>query len=149
MRAHSSEPDISLLIPDAFRGQRLDKALAAVLTDYSRSQLQQWLDAGQLTIDGGSPTRKTAVAGGERVRLWIPDAPAAGHVEPESMALDIVHEDEAILVLNKPAGLVMHPGAGNAAGTLQNGLLHYLAELAALPRAGIVHRLDKDTSGVM
>src|SRR5699024_4249210 len=89
------------------------------------------------------------VAGGERVRLIVPETPDDDRVEAQVMTLDVIYEDEAILVIDKPAGRVMHPGAGNADGTLQNGLLHYAPELAALPRAGIVHRLDKDTSGIL
>src|SRR5699024_122123 len=112
--------------------------------DYSRSRLQQWLDQGRLTVDGGTPARKTLVSGGERIALAVPAGSDHTTVAAEPIALDTVFEDEHILVLNKPAGLVMHPGAGNSHGTLQNGLLHYLPELAALPRAGIVHRLDKD-----
>ncbi|WP_423821360.1 23S rRNA pseudouridine(1911/1915/1917) synthase RluD [Salinisphaera sp. SPP-AMP-43] len=141
--------DIELIIPDDHAGARLDKTLAVLLPDYSRSRLKQWLSAGDLTVDGASPAPKTAIAGGERVRLIVPDDAHDETVAPEAMALDIVYEDEAILVLNKPAGLVMHPGAGNHHGTLQNALLAHDESLAALPRAGIVHRLDKDTSGIL
>lgn len=145
----SSEPDIELTIPDSVRGQRLDKVLAWLLPAYSRSRLQQWLDDGRLTVDGQTPARKTRVVGGECVRLAVPGQEGADDAEPQAMPLAIVYEDDAILVLNKPAGLVMHPGAGNPDGTLQNGLLHHEPALAALPRAGIVHRLDKDTSGIL
>lgn len=146
---HTNQSDIELSIPETYSGQRLDKVLALLLPDYSRSRLQQWLDEGRLTVDGQTPARKTAVTGGEQVRLTVPDTPDDYRVEPEPIPLDVVYEDEAILVLNKSAGLVMHPGAGNATGTLQNGLLNYAPELTALPRAGIVHRLDKDTSGIL
>lgn len=145
MLASSSE----LFIPESYSGQRLDKVLALLLPDYSRSRLQQWLAEGRLTVDGATPAGKTAVVGGECVRLQVPDMPDDGRVEPEAIPIDVIYEDDAIIVLNKPAGLVMHPGAGNHSGTLQNGLLHYAPALAALPRAGIVHRLDKQTSGIL
>lgn len=146
---YTGEPDIDLQIPEAYSGQRLDKALARLLPDYSRSRLQQWLAEGRLTVNGDTPAARTPVAGGEHVRVFVPDTADDERVEPEAIAIDVVYEDEAILVLNKPAGLVMHPGAGNPGGTLQNGLLHHAPSLAALPRAGIVHRLDKDTSGIL
>jgi 23S rRNA pseudouridine1911/1915/1917 synthase len=143
------EPDVELAIPAAYAGQRLDRALARLLPDYSRSRLARWLAAGALTVDGDTPAAKTAVTGGEWVRLFLPVPAGEAEVQPEPIALDIIHEDNAILVLAKPAGLVRHPGAGNARGTLQNALLHHDESLAALPRAGIVHRLDKDTSGIL
>ena len=136
-------------IDESAAGKRLDKALAEALPDYSRSRLKQWLEEGALTVDGISPAPKTAVAGGERVRLVVPETPHDESVAPERIQLNIIHEDASILVLDKPAGLVMHPGAGNASGTLQNALVAYDDSLAALPRAGIVHRLDKDTSGIL
>ena len=136
-------------IDESAAGKRLDKALAEALPDYSRSRLKQWLEEGALTVDGISPAPKTVVAGGERVRLVVPETPHDESVAPERIQLNIIHEDAAILVLDKPAGLVMHPGAGNASGTLQNALVAYDDSLAALPRAGIVHRLDKDTSGIL
>ncbi|WP_414707034.1 23S rRNA pseudouridine(1911/1915/1917) synthase RluD [Salinisphaera sp.] len=149
MSDESSDARIELVIPASHTGKRLDKTLAELLPDYSRSRLKQWLTAGDLTVDGATPAPRTAVAGGEAVRLIVPAAPHDAEVEPEAIALDVIHEDDAILVLNKPAGLVMHPGAGNPDGTLANALIAYDAALAALPRAGIVHRLDKDTSGIL
>ena len=149
MNNHAADARIELTIPAEYAGTRLDKTLAELLPDYSRSRLKQWLTGGDLTVDGASPAPKTAVAGGEIVRLAVPDEPHDAEVAPERIALDIIHEDDAILVLNKPAGLVMHPGAGNRDGTLQNALVAHDASLAALPRAGIVHRLDKDTSGIL
>ena len=142
-------PDFDAPIPPEYAGRRLDRALAEMLPDYSRSRLQNWLAEGALTVDGETPAAKTKVAGGEQVRLCVPSEPDDDRVVAEPIALDIIHEDEAILVLDKPAGLVMHPGAGNPDGTLQNALIHHDESLAALPRAGIVHRLDKDTSGLM
>ncbi len=149
MPASRREPDFDRLIPAEYAGRRLDKVLALLLPDYSRSRLQQWLTQGELTVDGNTPRARTTVAGGERVRLFVPIAADDATVGAEPIALNILHEDDAIIVIDKPAGLVMHPGAGNADGTLQNALVHHAPALAALPRAGIVHRLDKDTSGIL
>lgn len=145
----SSEPDIRLTIGQEYSGRRLDKVLALLLPEYSRSRLQQWLAEGALTVDGRTPAARMPVAGGERVQLSAPVRSDNAPVEPQAMPLHIIHEDAAIVILDKPAGLVMHPGAGNPSGTLQNALLHHDPALAALPRAGIVHRLDKDTSGII
>jgi 23S rRNA pseudouridine1911/1915/1917 synthase len=136
------------ILPLELAGLRLDAALARVFSDYSRSQLSQWLRNGALTVDGGLPKPRTLVRGGEEVRLTIPGAadPQSG---AEAIALDVVHADATIIVVNKPAGLVVHPAAGHRSGTLVNALLHYAPELAALPRAGIVHRLDKETTGLL
>jgi 23S rRNA pseudouridine1911/1915/1917 synthase len=136
------------LIPEEAAGRRLDAVLAECFPAYSRSRLQRWLKTGELTVDGASPRARTPVAGGEVVALQL-TLPDEGAVEAEAIPLDIVHEDEAVLVINKPAGLVVHPGAGNPGGTLQNALLHHDPALHAVPRAGIVHRLDRDTTGVM
>lgn len=136
-------------IPDSYRGQRLDKALADLLPDYSRSRLQAWLRDGLIRVDDAVPAPRTLVRGGERVSARLAPEPDEPDVAPEPIALDIVHEDPDLFVIDKPAGLVVHPGAGNAGGTLQNALLHRDPGLAAVPRAGIVHRLDKDTSGLL
>jgi 23S rRNA pseudouridine1911/1915/1917 synthase len=135
-------------IPLEMAGQRLDQALAALFPDYSRSRLQGWIRAGQVKVDGRVLRPRDKVDGGEQVRLAA-TLEDESRDAPEAIALDLLYEDEDILVLNKPAGLVVHPGAGNPAGTLVNALLHHRPELRVLPRAGIVHRLDKDTSGVM
>jgi 23S rRNA pseudouridine1911/1915/1917 synthase len=135
-------------IPDALAGLRLDQALAKMFPDYSRSRLSSWLKAGAVLVDGEKRRARDRVDGGELVELQALVETAVRN-EPEAMSLDIVFEDAAVLVINKPAGLVVHPGAGNAAGTLMNGLLHYAAALEALPRAGIVHRLDKQTTGLL
>ena len=138
----------SARIPEELAGQRLDQALARMFPDYSRSRLKAWLLDGSVLIDGASWRPRDPVQGGESVVLTItPDV--AVHAGPESMALDVVFEDDDLLVVNKPAGLVVHPGAGNVSGTLMNGLLAHAAQLQSLPRAGIVHRLDKDTSGLL
>lgn len=136
------------IIPDTQTGARLDRALAAVFPEYSRSRLQVWLKAGAITVDAAVPRAKDAVRGGEQVRLSVL-LEATGSVEPEPIALRIVHEDESLLVIDKPPTLIVHPGAGHSGGTLQNALLHYDPGLGGLPRAGIVHRLDRGTSGLM
>jgi 23S rRNA pseudouridine1911/1915/1917 synthase len=144
-----SEPiQRTLTVPVEYAGQRLDQVLAELLSDFSRTRIKEWIEAGQVLVDGEKLRPKDKVLGGEQVRVSAV-VEETGGVEPEQIALDIVHQDRHVLVLNKPAGLVVHPGAGNQAGTLQNALLHLDPKLAQVPRAGIVHRLDKDTSGLM
>ncbi len=143
----SAEKQI-MSIPDDFAGLRLDQALARMFPEYSRSRLKEWLLAGAITVEGGPKRPRDAVSGGETVTLQ-PLAEVSVRAEPEPIALDIVYEDDELLVVNKPAGLVVHPGAGNPAGTLMNGLLHHVSSLEEIPRAGIIHRLDKDTSGLL
>jgi 23S rRNA pseudouridine1911/1915/1917 synthase len=135
-------------VPLTAAGRRFDQTLAEMFPQYSRSRLTAWVKAGSVLLDGQKVAPRQLLRGGELVVL---DAELETEVEaaPEDIALDIRYEDADLLVLNKPAGLVVHPGAGNAAGTLLNALLHHDAKLAELPRGGIVHRLDKDTSGLM
>lgn len=137
-----------LTIPAEHAGQRLDQVLAELLEGFSRTRIKEWIDSGQVLVNGSKLRPKDKVLGGEsvEVRATLPDSV---EVAAEKIQLNIVHQDQHVLVINKPAGLVVHPGAGNAAGTLQNALLHFDAKLAQVPRAGIVHRLDKDTSGLM
>ncbi len=135
-------------IPAAAAGRRLDQVLAELFPEYSRSRLQQWVRAGDVRVEGAVVAARYKVFGGERVDISA-ELPLDGEVEAEPIALDVRYCDAHLLVINKPAGLVVHPAAGNPRGTLQNALLHYEPALAALPRAGIVHRLDKDTSGLM
>ncbi len=135
-------------VPDELAGQRLDQALARMFPDYSRSRLKAWLLGGSVLVDGATWRPRDRVRGGETVVVTA-SADTAVHAEPEAMQLDVVFEDDDLLVINKPAGLVVHPGAGNASGTLLNGLLAHAPQLESLPRAGIVHRLDKDTSGLL
>jgi 23S rRNA pseudouridine1911/1915/1917 synthase len=116
--------------------------------DFSRSRLKAWLLVGSVLVDGAQWRPRDRVRGGENVVVTVNAEPTV-HAEPEAMALDVVYEDADLLVINKPAGLVVHPGAGNASGTLLNGLLAHAPQLESLPRAGIVHRLDKDTSGLL
>ncbi len=137
------------VVPDALAGTRLDAAAAALFDAWSRSRLARWIDAGRVTLDGATATRRTRVDGGERLRVDPEPDPDATAFAPEPMALDIVHEDAALIVLDKAAGCVVHPAAGHWSGTLVNGLLAHDPALRALPRAGIVHRLDKDTTGLM
>lgn len=139
---------VTCRIPEHCAGQRLDQALAEVLPDYSRSRLQQWLKAGYLQVDGRCARPRDTVLGGERVQGSVPQETVVT-LTAQPIVLDIRHADADLLVLNKPAGLVCHPAAGNPDGTLVNALLHYAPELAALPRAGLIHRLDKDTSGLL
>jgi 23S rRNA pseudouridine1911/1915/1917 synthase len=144
----STKIQLELEIPDEMRGRRLDQVLAELVPEYSRARLQQWIRSGEVTLDNRSVQAKTKLMGGENVRI---DAAIVAQTvsEPEPIPLDLVYEDEALLVVNKPAGLVVHPAAGNPAGTLLNALLNYDESLAGMPRAGIVHRLDKNTSGLM
>jgi len=136
-------------LPAAAAGQRLDQALAAALPQYSRARIQRWIRDGRVELAGGGTARASArVHGGERLRLHAQFEPDAA-LEPEERPLAIVHEDAALIVLDKPPGLVVHPGAGNRRGTLQQALLAHDPDLARVPRAGLVHRLDKDTSGLL
>lgn len=137
------------VIPESYQGQRLDKALASLLPQYSRVNIQSWLKAGNLLIDQNIANAKTAVKGGEKVSFIMPEKEDTTSWESEDLNLDIIYEDEDLLIINKPIGLVVHPAAGNWEGTLVNGLLHYCPALRQIPRAGIVHRLDKDTSGLL
>ena len=135
-------------VPDELAGLRLDQALAQMFPDYSRSRLKEWLLSGAIRVEGGPRRPRDAVSGGELVEFEPQPEPEV-QVAAEPIELDIVFEDADLLVINKPAGLVVHPGAGNPRGTLMNGLLHHAAELENVPRAGIIHRIDKDTSGLL
>lgn len=134
--------------PDDLAGLRLDQALARMFPQFSRSRLKAWLLDGEVTVNGEIRKPRDEVAGGEYI-VVRPKAEPETLNDPEPIALDVAHEDAEVIVINKPAGLVVHPGAGNVSGTLMNGLLHRYPELANLPRAGIVHRLDKDTTGLL
>jgi 23S rRNA pseudouridine1911/1915/1917 synthase len=136
-------------IPHELGGQRLDIALQNMFPEHSRSRLQAWIKDGLVLLDGATATAKTKVWGGESVKLSPPPNQQENAFKPENIALDIVFEDDTLLVINKPAGLVVHPAAGNWSGTLLNALLYHCPQLAEVPRAGIVHRLDKDTSGLL
>lgn len=135
-------------VPFEAAGRRIDQVLAELFPEFSRSRLAAWIKAGQVTMDGHVPRPRDVVRGGEQVELNATLEVVTESV-PEAIGLDVLYEDEHLLVINKPVGLVVHPGAGNPAGTLVNALLHHDPNLALLPRAGIVHRLDKDTSGAL
>ena len=135
-------------VPDACAGRRLDAVLAELFPEYSRSRLSAWIKSGDVTMDGATARPRDAVRGGEVIVLTAVEE-VQTHAVAEDIPLSILYEDEHVFVLDKPAGLVVHPGAGNPAGTLVNALLHRDPALDKLPRAGIVHRLDKDTTGVM
>ncbi len=145
----NSKPKIlSARMPPEYAGKRLDQALAALFPGVSRSQIQQWIRAGNVSLDTALPRQRDKVAGGELVEIKVPSAPVPVW-KAQAIPLQIIYEDPALLVINKPPALVVHPGAGNYEGTLLNGLLDYAPELNGLARAGIVHRLDKDTSGLL
>ena len=137
-----------LKVPDDLAGMRLDQALARLLPDYSRSRLKQWIEAGRVTVQSRVLRPRDLLSGGERVVVEAEALPDLT-VIPQALELDVVHEDDWLIIVNKPAGLVVHPGAGNRDRTLQNALLHHDPSLAGLPRAGILHRLDKDTTGLL
>jgi 23S rRNA pseudouridine1911/1915/1917 synthase len=144
--------DVSVLeaiVPETEAGQRLDKVLAALFPQYSRSRLQQWCDAGLVRMGEQTAGVRDKARAGALLRVAVPALPEDTAFAPEALPLDVLFEDPSLAVLNKPAGLVVHPAAGNWSGTLLNGLLARYPETARLPRAGIVHRLDKDTSGLM
>jgi 23S rRNA pseudouridine1911/1915/1917 synthase len=141
-------PIVLKLTPDVC-GERLDKVISKLVPQFSRSRMQLWIEAGFVTVDGQPGRTRMTVYGDEEVVVLPQAEPEDLAFKPEPMDLSIVYEDAAIIVIDKPAGLVVHPGAGNWNGTLLNGLLHHFPAIAGVPRAGIVHRLDKDTSGLM
>lgn len=146
----SAEAVVELTIPPDFAGMRLDQALARLLPDWSRSRLQAWMLEKRINVDGGEAISKQKLWGGERIQVKRPqNHPIGTAYAAEAISLDIVYEDHVIMVVNKPAGLVVHPGSGNWQGTMLNALLHHAAQLSEVPRAGIVHRLDKNTSGLL
>jgi 23S rRNA pseudouridine1911/1915/1917 synthase len=137
------------VIPEEHAGSRLDRCLAQLFPDYSRAKIQTWISKQQVQVDGEYQPRRYTVKGGEQVELRIQHEVIDIQSQPENIKLNIVYEDDHLLVIDKPVGMVVHPGAGNHSGTLLNALLFYGEQQAGLPRAGIVHRLDKDTSGLM
>jgi 23S rRNA pseudouridine1911/1915/1917 synthase len=141
--------EVRLTIPGALAGLRLDQALARMLPEESRSRLARLIDEGHVRVDGAQVPGKRKVRSGEAVEVSLAPRQEESAFRPEAIALEILHEDPDVLVVNKPPGLVVHPGSGNWAGTMLNALLHHAPVLEQLPRAGIVHRLDKDTSGLL
>ena len=143
------ETILEVTIPADCAGIRLDQALARLLPDWSRSRLQTWIREKRISVDGAEALPKQKVWSGEKVEVRPAVGPAEAVHAPEPISLDIVYEDESLIVINKPAGLVVHPGSGNWQSTMLNALLHHSAHLNCIPRAGIVHRLDKNTSGLL
>jgi 23S rRNA pseudouridine1911/1915/1917 synthase len=143
-----AEPIVLTLSPEHC-GMRLDKVVSQLVPQFSRSRLQQWVESGHITVDGRPARAKATMLGDETIVVLPQAAPEDLAYKAEAIPLDVLHEDAAILVIDKPAGLVVHPAAGNWSGTLLNGLLHHYPAAAGVPRAGIVHRLDKETSGLM
>ncbi|MGB3725499.1 MAG: 23S rRNA pseudouridine(1911/1915/1917) synthase RluD [Glaciecola sp.] len=140
---------LNATVPDEHYDTRLDQSIARLFPEYSRSKLKEWILAGQVTIDGEvTKTPRVKLKGGEQIAVNAEQEVQVFN-EPQNIALDIVYEDEHILVINKPTDLVVHPGAGNPSGTLLNALLNHFPDIEQVPRAGIVHRLDKDTTGLM
>lgn len=144
-----SRDPLTVVIPAELAGVRLDQALSKLFPAYSRTRLQAWIEAGQVTLDGAPTEPRRKVWGGENVVLVPEPTEAETSFAPESIALDVVYEDDALLVVDKPPGLVVHPGSGNWSGTMLNALLAHAPAVSQLPRAGIVHRLDKETSGLL
>jgi 23S rRNA pseudouridine1911/1915/1917 synthase len=140
---------VSLVIPLEMAGLRLDQALAKLLPEESRSRLARLIESGHVTVDGRAAASRQKLKSGESVDVSLVPRETEAAFEPEAIELRVVHEDEDVLVIDKPAGLVVHPGSGNWSGTMLNALLHHAPEAKHLPRAGIVHRLDKDTSGLL
>ena len=145
----SIENSIDLTVPVICAGLRLDQTLARLMPEQSRSRLQSWILGGQVIVDGLGASPKQKMWGGERVQITPQQDLSGQQYSSEDIPLNILHEDDSIIIVNKPAGLVVHPGSGNWRGTLLNALLHHHPALTGLPRAGIVHRLDKDTTGLM
>jgi 23S rRNA pseudouridine1911/1915/1917 synthase len=140
---------IDLIIPPELAGQRLDSALARLIPTHSRTRIKGWIESGAVRIGRNACKPRDLVEAGSRVRVEIEPKPEAQAVEAEAIALTVIHEDRDLLVIDKPAGLVVHPGAGNPRHTLQNALLGFDPKLKELPRSGLIHRLDKDTSGLL
>ncbi len=148
MKNNNDQRKHTLIIPETAVQERLDTALAKLLPAYSRTQIKEWIDAGKVLVDGKQVKAKTLLKGGESVALQA-TLKAQPQWEAQSIPLDIVYEDESLLIINKPVGLVVHPGAGNRDSTLLNAILHHAPSSQSLPRAGILHRLDKNTSGLL
>jgi 23S rRNA pseudouridine1911/1915/1917 synthase len=144
-----SVPIQSRRVPPDFAGLRLDQALARMFPEHSRSRLQQWLRDGHIQLNAGAAKPKQKIWGGEEIEIRAQPTPSETAFRPEAIELDVIHEDESVLVVNKPAGLVVHPGTGNWQGTMLNALLQHAPQVQNIPRAGIVHRLDKETSGLL
>lgn len=139
---------IEFTIDDEFAGQRIDQILSQLMPDYSRSRIQKWIKGAEITVNQQTVSAKHKLYSGDKIEGTVSEEEII-YSKPEQIELPIVFEDDAIIIINKPVGLVVHPGAGNQTGTLLNALLNHCPNLNTVPRAGIVHRLDKDTSGLM
>ena len=139
---------LEIVIPKKFEGKRLDLALSKLFPEHSRSRIQSWIKAGEVEVNNSKYKQRNVVNSGDIIKINTTLKSIDKH-QAEHIGLDVIHEDQAIIILNKPAGLVVHPGAGNQKHTLVNALLHFDEKLDVLPRAGIIHRLDKDTTGIM
>ena len=139
---------LEIVIPEKFKGKRLDLALSKLFPEHSRSRIQSWIKAGEVEVNNSKYKQRNVVNSGDIIKINTTLKSIDKH-QAEHIDLDVIHEDQAIIILNKPAGLVVHPGAGNQKHTLVNALLHFDEKLDVLPRAGIIHRLDKDTTGIM
>ena len=144
-----TEEILTAIVPEEFARQRLDAVLVELFPGYSRSRLQLWIKAGRVLLNGEISKAKHKVQGFEKIEVHIEPEPVDDICQPQSIKLDIIYEDEHLIVINKPVGLVVHPAVGHRDGTLQNALLYHDNSLAEVPRAGIVHRLDKDTTGLL
>ncbi len=144
----SEQIEQQVIVPDELGSKRLDQVAASCFPDFSRARLQEWIKSGDLLVNGGQKKPKDKLIGGETLKLSV-EVENEDQWLAEDIPLEIIYEDDTILVINKQAGLVVHPAAGNYSGTLLNGLLFHYPEIASVPRAGIVHRLDKDTTGLM
>ncbi len=145
----ASETATETVVPADSAGMRFDQALARLFPQHSRSRLTTWIKAGRITLEGASPSPSHKVWGGEKITMAPLADPRATAFRAQAIPIDVVYEDAHLIVINKPPGLVVHPGSGNWDGTLLNALLQHAPSLAQIPRAGIVHRLDKDTSGLL
>ena len=139
---------LEIVIPEKFKGKRLDLALSKLFPEHSRSRIQSWIKAGEVEVNNSKYKQRNVVNSGDIIKINTTLTSIDKH-QAEHIDLDVIHEDKAIIIINKPAGLVVHPGAGNQKHTLVNALLHFDEKLDVLPRAGIIHRLDKDTTGIM
>ena len=139
---------LEIVIPEKFKAKRLDLALSKLFPEHSRSRIQSWIKAGEVEVNNSKYKQRNVVNSGDIIKINTTLKSIDKH-QAEHIGLDVIHEDKAIIILNKPAGLVVHPGAGNQKHTLVNALLHFDEKLDVLPRAGIIHRLDKDTTGIM
>ena len=149
MNAEAANGMIEAVVPSDLAGERADRAAARLFADHSRTMLTRLIKSGALTVDGQAAKPNRILNGGERLKLRPEPTPTEDWAKPQAVAFDIIAEDEDILVINKPPGVVVHPGAGNPDGTLVNGLLRHRPALRGLPRGGIVHRLDQGTSGLL